>query len=143
MYSFKASNPLRMICHHVIFPPFATETGEATQDQGNFGVGEPPKEPLALAAGHDEACLCKQSQMPGNYGGIQSKHSRKFTATALALSEDREDPHPRLMGKGLAQSHQILGNLCYCIVGHKCKITRLPGAQQVSAGSHKNSQNQS
>lgn len=128
MYSLNASNPLGMICHHVIFHPFATETGEATQDQGNFGVGKPPKEPLALAAGHDEACLRKQSQMPGNYGGIKPKHSRELTAAALALGEDREDTHPRLVGKGLAQSHQILSDLCYCIIGHKCKVTQLPCA---------------
>jgi hypothetical protein len=132
-----------MICHHVIFPPFAIETGETIQDQGNFGMGKPPKEPLALAAGHDEARLRKQSQMPGNYGGIKPKHSRKFTAAALALSKDREDPHPRLVGEGLAQSHQILSDLCYCIIGHNCKVTQLPGAQQVLAGSHKTSQNQS
>ena len=143
MYTLNASKPLGMICHHVIFRPFATETGEATQDQGNIGMGKPPKEPLALAAGHDEARLRKQSQMPGNYGRVKPQHSRKLAAAALALSKDREDPHPCLVGKGLAQSHQILSDLCYCIIGHNCKVTQLPCAQQVPAGSHKTSQTRS
>jgi len=93
-------------------------------------MGESPKEPLALPAGDNKASVRKQSQVAGDHRGIKPKHSRELAAAALSLSEDRQDPHPRLMGQGLPQSHQILGHLVYCILGHKCKIIRFPLVEQ-------------
>lgn len=86
-------------------------------------MGEPPKEPLPLTAGDNEAGPLKQSQMAGDYGGIEPKQFGELAAAALAFCKDSKDSHPRLVGQGLAQSHQILGNFGYCIVEHKCKTT--------------------
>lgn len=103
-------------------------------------MSEPPKEPLPFAAGDNEAGLLKQSQMAGDHGGIKPKHPRKLAAAALSFSEDSKDPHPGLVGQSLAQSHQILGNFSYCIVGHKCKITWFPLETQDPAEQLKNRQ---
>ena len=106
-----------------IFLPFAGEAGQTAEDQRDLGVSEPPKEPLPLTAGNDEAGLLKQSQMAGDHGGIEPKQFGELAAAALAFCKDSKDSHPRLVGQGLAQSHQILGNFGYCIVEHKCKTT--------------------
>jgi len=123
-----------------IFLPFAGEAGQTAEDQRDLGVSEPPKEPLALAAGDNEAGLLKQSQMAGDHGGIEPKHSGELAAAALSFCKDSKDPHPRLVGQSLAQSHQILGNFSYCIVGHKCKITWFPLETQDPAEQLKNRQ---
>ena len=106
-----------------IFLPFAGEAGQTAEDQRDLGVSEPPKEPLALAAGDNEAGLLKQSQMAGDHGGIEPKHSGELAAAALSFSEDSKDPHPRLVGQSLAYDHKFFLRHAYCVIAHKCNVT--------------------
>lgn len=61
--------------------------------------------------------------MARDHGGIKPHYFRKLAAATLALGENGQDPHPRLVRKGLAHRHQILNDFHYCISVHKSKYT--------------------